>query len=64
MNPAPADPCAPHRHFVVPPGHVFGLGDNRPNSNDSRYWGAIPVGHIRGRVTGIWLPFARFGPVD
>jgi signal peptidase I len=63
-NAAPADPCTPHRHFVVPPGHVFGMGDNRHNSNDSRYWGAIPVAYIRGTVTGIWLPVARFGSVD
>jgi signal peptidase I len=36
--------------FVVPPGHVFVLGDNRDNSNDSRFWGALPVDRVKGRV--------------
>lgn len=58
-----ADPCKPHRHFVVPEGTVFVMGDNRANSNDSRYWGVVPVENIRGKVTGIWLPFSRFGAV-
>lgn len=58
------DPCAPHRHFVVPPGTVFVLGDNRPNSNDSRYWGVVPVENIKGRVRGIWWPPGRAGDVE
>ena len=55
--------CKLSRHFVVPEGSVFVLGDNRPNSNDSRYWGVVPVENIRGKLTGIWFPFSRFGAV-
>jgi signal peptidase I len=40
--------------ITVPPGQVFLLGDNRDNSNDSRYWGPVPVDNIKGRAMVIW----------
>ena len=32
-----------------PPGHVYLAGDNRASSDDSRFWGALPVAQLLGR---------------
>jgi signal peptidase I len=41
--------------IVISPGEVFLLGDNRDASDDSRYWGTVPIERIEGRVSLIWL---------
>ena len=41
--------------YKVPKDSVFVLGDNRDDSRDSRYWGALPLDNIMGRAFGIWL---------
>lgn len=42
--------------YTVPPGRYFMMGDNRSNSNDSRYWGTIPRSAVVGRVFAIYWP--------
>jgi signal peptidase I len=40
--------------YVVPEGHIFMMGDNRYNSMDSRYWGALDTKLIKGKAMFIY----------
>ena len=40
--------------YTVPPGSLFMMGDNRDNSNDSRYWGPVEMDLVKGRAMFIY----------
>ena len=45
----------------VPAGHYYMMGDNRPDSEDSRYWGPVPRKWIIGRAILTYWPPSRLG---
>ena len=40
--------------YVVPQGQLFMMGDNRDNSHDSRYWGALPRTLVKGQAMFVY----------
>jgi signal peptidase I len=44
---------------TVPPAHYFMMGDNRDNSQDSRYWGFMPEEYIKGRALFVYFSFGE-----
>jgi signal peptidase I len=46
---------------TVPPQSLFVMGDNRNNSNDSRYWGFLPRKNVLGKALWRFFPLDRFG---
>jgi signal peptidase I len=42
---------------TVPAAHYFMMGDNRDNSQDSRYWGFLPAHYVKGRALFIYWSF-------
>ncbi len=56
-----AEECNMPHTIVIPPGRYFMMGDNRGDSDDSRFWGPIPAGWIVGEVFFTYWPPDRLG---
>lgn len=62
-----AEPCGGDsscdfpRPIVVPHGYVFMMGDNRGQSDDSRFWGPVPVSWVIGKAVATYWPPGRIG---
>jgi signal peptidase I len=54
---------APLATYYVQPGHYFCMGDNSPQSSDSRAWGLVPQRLMLGRAVMVYFPFTRFGRI-
>ena len=47
--------------ITIPAGHWFMMGDNRGESDDSRFWGPVPTGWIIGEAIATYWPPDRIG---
>jgi signal peptidase I len=55
--------CTFARPITVPKGYVFVMGDNRGESDDSRFWGPVPIRWVIGDAIATYWPPSRIGGV-
>jgi signal peptidase I len=58
--PVPSEQQDPHV-IEIPEDSVAMLGDNQTSSSDSRYWGPVPLSHVRGRAIIRYYPLRTIG---
>jgi signal peptidase I len=59
-----ASPSYGPQHWVVPPGSLFVLGDNRNNSSDSHTWGMVPLEYVVGKAMIVYWPPSSWGSIE
>ena len=60
----PRDKFGVEEPYKVPENCFFALGDNTANSNDSRFFGSIPLSDLIGKAYKIYWPIDRSGPIE
>jgi signal peptidase I len=53
--------CSFPKPIKIPAGHWFMMGDNRGESDDSRFWGPVPTGWVIGGAIATYWPPDRIG---
>ena len=53
------DPRRNFGPFTIPAGHYFMMGDNRDNSEDSRFWGSMPREYVKGKALFLYMSFGQ-----
>ncbi len=53
--------CNFPRTIVIPKGDYYMMGDNRPDSQDSRFWGPVPRAWLIGQAFFTYWPIGRIG---
>lgn len=62
INPCqPGDDCTFDKAITIPPDHWYMMGDNRGQSDDSRFWGPVPKEWIIGGAFATYWPPSRIG---